>query len=460
MNKKLEEFNKSLKNKNILILGLGVSNIPLLDYLYEQKAIISVRDKKEYEELNEELKDKINNYNIKYVLGDNYLDDLTNYDIIFRSPSILPNIKPLKEAQEKGALVTTEIEQVINLAPCQVIGITGSKGKTTTTTILSTILKEMNYNVFVGGNIGTPLFNQINKMNKKDIIVLEMSSFQLMNMKVSPNISIITNISPDHLDIHKDYEEYIDAKKYIYKNQSKKDTVVLNEEDDIVCNMSKDAPGNIRYFGSINHNNNYYIKDKNIYYEDKKIIDTNKLLLKGRHNHLNICAALTAIKDYINVEPKELEKIICNIKSVHHRLEFVRQINGVEWYNDSASTTPDKSMGGLYAFDKKIVLIAGGYDKNISYEEFGKPIIERCSKLILFGTTKEKIYDAVIKQKSNIEIYKLNTLEEVVNKAYEIATDKEVVLFSPASASFDMFKNAYQRGDLFKELVNKLKQKK
>ena len=457
MNKKLDNFNKDLENKNVLVLGIGVSNLPLLDYLYEYKANISIRDKKKLDELSDEVREKINKYNIECVLGDSYLDDLNDYDIIFRSPSILPNIKPLEVAKNNGVIVTTEIEQVIKLAPCKVIGITGSKGKTTTTTILSTILEKLNYNVYVGGNIGTPLFNKIKDMNKEDIIVLEMSSFQLMNMEVSPNISIVTNISPDHLDIHKDYQEYINAKKYIYLNQNKDDILVLNEEDDIVKDMYKDSIGEVRYFGSINHNNNYYVKDRDIYYNNEKVIDTKKLLLKGRHNHLNICAALTAIKDYINVDNKKLESIVSDIKSVHHRLEYVRTINGVEWYNDSASTTPDKSMGGLNAFDEKIVLIAGGYDKNISYEEFGKPIVENCSKLILFGATKDKIYDSVIKQKTNIEIYKLNTLEEVVNKAYEIAKKGEVVLFSPASASFDMFKNAYQRGDLFKELVNKLK---
>ena len=456
MNNKLKEFNESLKDKRVLVLGLGVSNLPLLNYLNEFKAKITVRDRKKIDELDKEIIDKINKYKIEYVLGDSYLDNLNDYDIIFRSPSILPSIKPLEDARNSGVLVTTEIEQVIKLAPCKVIGITGSKGKTTTTTILSTILEKLNYNVFVGGNIGIPLFSKIKEMKKDDIIVLEMSSFQLMNMSVSPNISIITNISPDHLDIHKDYDEYINAKKYIFKNQNKDDIIVLNEEDNIVKDMNKDTISKIRYFGSTNHNNNYYIKDKNIYYQDKKIIDTSKLLLKGRHNTLNICAALNAISNYINVDNKKLEKIVADIKSVHHRLEFVRNINGVDWYNDSASTTPDKSMGGLNAFDEKIVLIAGGYDKNISYEEFGKPIVENCSKLILFGATKEKIYNSVIKEKSNIEIYKLNTLEEVVNKAYEIAKKGEVVLFSPASASFDMFKNAYQRGDLFKELVNKL----
>ena len=456
MNKKLDEFNKFLKNKNVLILGIGVSNLPLLEYLHEYKAKIFIRDKKKLEELNQEVRDKIKEYKIECILGDNYLDDLTTYDIIFRSPSILPNIEALEKAKNKGILITTEIEQVIDLAPCKIIGITGSKGKTTTTTILSTILEKLGYNVFVGGNIGTPLFNKIKDMKKDDIIVLEISSFQLMNMKVSPNISIITNISPDHLDIHKDYNEYIDAKKYIFKNQTKDDILVLNEEDDIVNKMKDETISQVRYFGSINHNNNYYIKDNDIYYNNTKIIDTSKLLLKGRHNHLNICAALTAIKDYINVNNNELETIVKNIKSVHHRLEYVRTINGVEWYNDSASTTPDKSMGGLNAFNKKIVLIAGGYDKNISYEDFGKPIVENCSKVILFGATKDKIYDSIIKQNSNIKIYKLSTLEEVVNKAYEIANKDEVVLFSPASASFDMFKNVYDRGDQYQALIKSL----
>lgn len=462
MNKAYQEFINEIKEKKIAIIGAGVSNLPLITILKPLNCDITLFDKRELNQMGEEAQKIITNNQIKISLGEQYLEQLTGFDIIFRSPSFLPNNPYLIKEQERGAIITTEVEQVIKLAPCKVIGITGSKGKTTTTTILSTILKELGYSVFLGGNIGTPLFKELNNMTEKDIVVLELSSFQLMNMKVSPDISIVTNISPDHLDIHGSYEEYINAKKYIFTNQNDQGIVILNQEDEIVSQFANDIKGEVRYFGTHNQDNNYYLKDNFIYYQNEKVIDTKKLKLKGKHNYLNICAALNAIKDYIKVSNQELENIIKEIKSVHHRLEYVRTINGVEWYNDSASTTPDKSLAGLYAFDEKIVLIAGGYDKNISYEPMAKPILEKVSKLILFGNTKNKIYDAVMdlkkKTEKDIQIYVMDTLEEVVGVAYEVSTKGEVVLFSPASASFDMFKNAYERGDLFKKMVEELEE--
>lgn len=461
MNSKLKEFNEKLKNSKVAVIGAGVSNLPLLSYLSDLGTVVNLFDRNEYDKLSDEVKKCIDKYNINTFLGDNYLEDLVGYDIIFRSPSCLPTNPYLKKEIERGAMVTTEVEQVIRLAPCKSIGVTGSKGKTTTTTIINDVLTKLGYNTFLGGNIGIPLFTEIDKMTNKDIIVLELSSFQLMDMSVSPNVSVVTNISPDHLDIHGSYEEYINAKKYIYKNQNKDDYLILNSDDDIVKNFSKDSVGNIKYYGVNKNNNTFYLDDKYICYEGKKIIDTDKLVLRGKHNFINICAALTGISCLVDIKLDNLEDIIKDINSVHHRLEFVREINGVKWYNDSASTTPDKSLAGINAFDNDIVLICGGYDKNIPYTPLAKPILKKVSKLILFGDTKNKIYDAVMEEKkkvndSNLQIYVMDTLDEVIEVAYRVSVEGEVVLFSPASASFDMFKNAYQRGDLFKEKVSKL----
>lgn len=465
MNKKYQEFINYLKTKKIAIIGAGVSNLPLIKILKKENCDITLFDKKELNQMEENTYKYITDNNIKTSLGDNYLEGLFGFDVIFRSPSFLPTNKYLVEEEKRGALITTEIEQVIKLSPCPIIGITGSKGKTTTTTILYNILVGMGYNAYLGGNIGTPLFSKLDEMKENDIVVLELSSFQLMNMTVSPNISIITNISPDHLDVHSNYEEYIDAKKYIFKHHTKNDILVLNLDDNIVSQFDKEAKGIVRYFKNKSKDKSilkdtYVLNNGYITYNDIQVIDTSKLLLRGNHNYLNICAALNAIKDYINVSNEELESIVMNIKGVTHRLEFVREINGVKWYNDSASTTPDKSYAGINAFDEPIILIAGGYDKNISYDEMAKPILEKCSKLILFGATKDKIYNAVMEESKKtgitIPIYLLDSLEEVVSVANEISTSGEVVLFSPASASFDMFKNAYQRGDLFKNMVNNI----
>ena len=465
MNKKYINFINELKNKRIAIIGAGVSNLPLIKILFEENCDVTVFDKKELTEMEENTSKYLTDNKINTSLGNDYLTNLVGFDVIFRSPSFLPTNPYLVEEAKKGALITTEIEQVIKLSPSKIIGITGSKGKTTTTTILYNILVGMGYSTYLGGNIGTPLFSKLDEMTENDIVVLEMSSFQLMNMTVSPSISVITNISPDHLDVHGSYEEYIDAKKYIFKNQSKSDILVLNLDDSIVSTFGDEAKGEVRYFKnkSIDKSilmNSYVLNNGYITYNSDLVIDTSKLLLRGNHNYLNICAALNAIKDYINVPNEELERIVMNIKGVHHRLEFVRDINGVKWYNDSASTTPDKSLAGIYAFDESVVLIAGGYDKNISYEPMAKPILEKVSKLILFGATRDKIYDAVMSEcretGKSIPIYMLDSLESVVEVANEVSASGEVVLFSPASASFDMFKNAYQRGDLFKELVEKI----
>lgn len=463
MNKELMEFNEKLKDSKVAVIGLGVSNLPLLSYLTNLGCNIVLFDKKDYDYLIDDVKDIIKKYNIEVSLGKNYLEKLVGFDIIFRSPSILPTNSYLVKEKERGAIITSEVEQVIKLAPCKVIGVTGSKGKTTTTTVIGILLRGLGINTHIGGNIGTPIFTELYKIKKDDVIVLELSSFQLMEMSVSPDIAIITNISPDHLDIHSNYKEYIDAKKYIYKSQNNRDILVLNYDDKLVRKFADETKSKVKFFSkNLKLDKSYILDDNYIKYIngnlEETIIDVKKINLKGQHNYLNICAALTAIDEYIKRD--KIFDIIKDFGGVKHRLEFVRELNGVKWYNDSSSTTPDKTNAGIMAFDEDVVLIAGGYDKNISYAPLARPILDKVSKLILFGDTKNKIYDAVMdlkkKENSDLQIYVMDTLEEVVLVAYQVSNAKEVVLFSPASASFDMFENAYQRGDLFKELVNKL----
>ena len=445
MNKKLEEFNKNLIGKKIAIIGLGVSNIPLLDYFKDIDCEVSI--------FNEgDILIDLSNYNYQVYTGDNCLDNLVGFDIIFRSPSCLPNRREIVEEKNRGCYVTSEIEEVIKLSPSKIIGVTGSDGKTTTTTLIDLVLRENGYKTFLGGNIGTPLFTKIKDMREEDIVVLELSSFQLMNMEVSPSISIITNITPNHLDKHTDYEEYIEAKKCIYKNSN--GILVLNNDNEITKNI--ESSREIRYFSRYNETNAFYVIDGIIYFNGKKVYDTSRLKIRGVHNHENICACMSAIYDMVDID-KSFDAI-SKFGGVEHRLEFVREINGVKWYNDSVSSSPTRTIAGINSYSEDIVLIAGGYDKNLDYTPIARPILDKVKVLILFGNTKKKIYDAVISEKrdEDIQIYVCDSLLEVVNKAYEIAKNGEVVLFSPASASFDMFKNFADRGIQFKDLVNKL----
>ena len=448
--KKIEQFNEQIKGKKVAILGLGVSNKPLVKYFTSLGCDVSIYNEKELE--------YDNPYNAHIYIGKDSMNDLSGYDYIFRSPSILPTRESIQKARQEGAIITSEIEEVIKNAPCTVIGVTGSDGKTTTTTLINEVLKANGYITHLGGNIGTPIFTDIRNVNEKDVIVLELSSFQLMGMNVSPDISIITNISENHLDIHKDYEEYINSKENIYKHQTKKGILVVNYDKTITKNLK--TIGETRHFsGKEKINDGYYVIGNKIYNkEGKEILDGKNIKLRGHHNYCNIATVLTAINDMIDLE-KSLE-VLKNFAGVEHRLEFIRNIDGASWYNDSVSSSPTRTIAGLYSYDEPIILIAGGYDKNISYAPLGLPILEKCKCLILMGNTKEKIktstMEASKKTNKQIPIYEVDTLEEAVNKAKEVENQGDVVLFSPASASFDMFKNFADRGNKFKALVNKL----
>ena len=443
MNSKLNEFNEKLKNSKIAIIGLGVSNIPLLDYLYNMNCDVTIFS-------DTKITIDLSKYN--YKVYDNGLSNLVGFDIIFRSPGCLPTRSEIEAEIKRGAYVTTEVNEVIRLTPAKVIGVTGSDGKTTTTTLIDLVLRKSGYKTFLGGNIGTPLFTKINEMTSNDIVVLELSSFQLMDITSSPDISIITNITPNHLDKHKNMEEYIDSKCNIFKYPGS--LLVLNDDNEITKKFTSERE--IRYFSRTHKTNAFYVSNNAIYKDDKLILKGSDLHLRGIHNLENIATVLSATCDLIDMDKALLA--IKEFKGVEHRLEFVREIDGVKWYNDSVSSSPTRAIAGLNSYDEKIVLIAGGYDKNLDYTPIARPILDNVSKLILFGQTKNKIYDAVMKEKKdeNLEIYVLDTLDEVVEKARLVAVKGEIVLFSPASASFDMFKNFADRGNQFKELVNKL----
>ena len=462
-NKKLEEFNEYIRFRKVAVIGLGVSNLPLLEYLYNKKAQVTVFDERTLEEIPEETINKINTYEFDTFFGKNCLENLNGFNVIFRSPSCLPTRPELQKEADRGAIVTTEVEMLMEMCPCKIIGVTGSDGKTTTTSLINAILQHAGYKTFLGGNIGTPLFTKLTEMEPNDIVVLELSSFQLMNMNISPDIAVITNITPNHLNIHKDYQEYIDAKKCIFKNQKENGILILNYDNDITRECSKEANGKVIFFSSKTKLDSGFIVDDDIIKEcndgiRKHILNTDEVILRGNHNFQNIATALAATKTLVDTDVAV--EAIKKFRPVEHRIEFVREIDGVKWYNDSASSSPTRTISGLNAFKENIILIAGGYDKNLEYEPLAKPVIDKVSTLILIGQTAEKIYD-VVKNESEKENKKINinmcdTLEQTIEIAKKSAKKGDVVLFSPASASFDMFKNFADRGNKFKDLVNKI----
>lgn len=462
-NERLEEFNNYLKNRKVAIIGLGVSNIPLLDYMNEKEARVTVFDDRTIDKIPMEALEKIRKYEINSYFGEDSLKNLKGYDIIFRSPSCMPTREELQEEVKRGAVLTSEIEMVLQMSPSTIIGVTGSDGKTTTTTLIYEIIKAKGYKCFLGGNIGTPLFTKIEEMLPEDIVVLEMSSFQLMGMEISPQISVITNISPNHLNIHKDYEEYIEAKKNIFKNQDNNGVIVLNYDNEITKEFENEANGKVRFFSSKEKLSDGIILDDGIIKECKDkvrrhILDTKNIKLRGNHNYENACAAIAATAGLVDVDTQI--DVISNFGGVEHRLELVKEIDGVKWYNDSIGTSPTRTMAGLHSFEEDIVLIAGGYDKHLDYKPLAKPILEKVKTLILMGQTADKIFYAVKEeaeiQNKQIEIYVCDSLEDTVKMAHKVAKQGQIVLFSPASASFDLFKNFAERGKKFKELVNRI----
>lgn len=464
-NNALEKFKKNIKGKYVAIMGMGVSNTPLIKYLMDLDANITVFDKKTEDELGKALIEEYVLQGVNFSLGEDYLDNLHGYDIIFRTPGIRPDLPAIENEIKRGAKLTSEIEMLIKLCPGQIIAVTGSDGKTTTTTLIYNILCTEGYNCYLGGNIGNPIFSKIDEMQKKDIIVLELSSFQLMTLKKSPNISVITNISPNHLDIHKSYEEYIEAKCNIFKYQRKKDLLITNYDNDITRELANEAKGHVRFFSVRNKLKDGVILDNDeivIFEKGKRtpVININEIFLLGMHNVENACTAIATTKDLVKME--SIKEVLTTFKGVEHRMEFVRELENVKWYNDSIGSSPTRTIAGLASFREKVILIAGGYDKHLDYTDMGKYIVDHVKLLILMGQTKEKIKNATmeeIKRRENdteVKIYECDSLEEAINIAKENSQEGDTVFFSPASASFDMFKDFADRGNKFKEIVNNL----
>ena len=458
MRKDFGEFKRFILGKRVAVVGIGVSNIPLINFLLDLGATVTAFDKKTKEELGETATD-FNNKGVKLELGEGYLDKLNGFDVVFKTPSMRIDCESLVKVKKEGAYITSEMEEFVRYTKGKVYAITGSDGKTTTTTIISKLLEEQGYKTWVGGNIGTPLFSQIEKINEKDRVVLELSSFQLMTMKEEIDIAICTNLAPNHLDMHKDMEEYIEAKKNIFLYQDPNGLLIINRENKITHDFKKEAKGIVKEFSSNREIlDGAYYKEGILYVEGKEVCRKDDIVIKGMHNVENYLAAFIATNDDVSIET--MKKVAETFAGVEHRCELVREIDGVKYYNDSIASSPTRTLAGLRAFDKKIIVIAGGYDKHIPFEPLAYEGYPYIKELILMGATKEKIktvFDKLEEEngiKTNIKMAK--SLEDAVNIAKASAVAGDVVTLSPACASFDMYPNFMVRGNKFKEIVKGL----
>lgn len=452
------EFKKFINGKNVAVVGIGVSNIPLINFLVKLGANVTGFDMKSEEALGEVAVD-FKKKGVKLELGEKYLEKLTGYEVIFKTPSMRIDCEALVRAKKEGVYITSEMEEFVRYCKGKIYAITGSDGKTTTTTIISKLLEAQGYKTWVGGNIGTPLFSNIEEIDENHMVVLELSSFQLMTMNLPVDVAVVTNLAPNHLDMHKDMQEYIDAKKNIFLYQSNDSVLVLNRENDITYGFESEAKAEIREFSSKRVlENGAYFNEGVLYLDGNVVCKKDDIVIKGMHNVENYLAAFTATKD--DVEIKTMKRVAESFAGVEHRCELVRDLDGVKYYNDSIASSPTRTLAGLFAFERKVILIAGGYDKHIPFEplaEEGYPFIK---ELILLGDTKDLIKEAfdklTLNKNINIPIVMVDSLEEAVNKAKEIAKSEDIVTLSPACASFDMFPNFAVRGNRFKEIVNSL----
>lgn len=395
---------------------------------------------------------------VALTLGEEYLEGILDCDVIFRTPSLLPTNEHLKRAAQNGAYITSEMAEFLKYCPAKVFGVTGSDGKTTTTTLIYEILKAQGHNVFLGGNIGNPLFNEIENITKDDYAVVELSSFQLMGCNYSPDVSVITNLSPNHLDIHKDMDEYINAKTNIFSHQEHSDIVVLNKDNDITYGMKDVVKSRLRMFSRKKNDVFAHLDGENLVINGKTVCSIEEVKLPGMHNIENLLAAFAAVYDYASIE--SMRKVATTFTGVAHRIEFVREINGVKFYNDSIASSPTRTVAGLKSFKQKVILIAGGYDKKIPFQELAVEGLDRVKILVVMGMTKDKIKKAfeeeMSKRNVKIPIIEAVSLEDAVEKAYQASEKGDIITLSPACASFDMFKNFEDRGNRFKEIVKSI----
>lgn len=455
----LQKYLEGIRGKRIAVIGAGVSNTPLIALLREAGLPVTVHDKKEADALGERYTE-LAALGVSFSLGQDYLDYLTE-DIVFRTPGLHPAHPALTEVRARGGVVTSEMELFFAVCPCPIIGITGSDGKTTTTTLVCEFLKHAGYTCHLGGNIGKPLLPEVKTIRPDDLAIVELSSFQLMGMQFSPSVAAITNLTPNHLDYHKDFAEYVQAKTAIYTHQKPGDRLVVNLDDPVTQELTLNPESVI--WGCTKQGvpeNGVYLKDGVICIAEdgvsRELMPADRIRIPGAHNISNVMMAAAIVQG--RCKDSDIIEVAETFGGVEHRIEFVREFEGVRYYNDSIASSPTRTIAGLNSFRQKLILIAGGYDKHIPYDVLGEPICKHVGKLILTGDTAVKIRACVEQAPcaEKPEIIDVPNLAAAVRAAYSVARKGDVVIMSPASASFDCFQNFMERGDTFKKLVNEL----
>lgn len=442
----MENFLDFYQNKKIGFVGAGISNVPILKLFAENGIEVSLRDKKNYDAIPEN--ELLASLGVRFITGENYLDDIYE-DVLFLSPVLRPDLVPFIEAKKKNTLITTELEEFLKLCPCTTIGITGSDGKTTTSTLIAKLLETSGKKVYLGGNIGENLFVKLKEIKESDFAVIEISSFQLMKMESKPDISVVTNVSPNHLDWHIDMEEYISAKRKI---------VSLNQQRNVLCaddEITKSFKNEKTVFFGKNEFSDFLYDSEGIKHKNKLILKDKDILLPGIHNRANYSAAISAVYPFITNE--SIQTVAKTFKGVEHRIELVDVIDGVSYYNSSIDSSPTRTAAALNSFNEKVIVISGGYDKKIPLEPLA-PLFEKKAKaVILMGTTGPIIEKILLENNYTGKILRAETMNSAVKQASSLARFGDKVILSPAAASFDLYPNFVCRGNDFKKEVNLLK---
>ena len=441
-----------IRGKKIAFIGIGVSHEELIFKFARAGARVTLCDKRNADDIPE--KDKLLEAGVTLKTGADYLENI-DADMVLRTPGMYYNHPALLKMRQSGVFLTSEMELFFELCPCKIYAITGSDGKTTTSNLIAQMLKGAGKTVHLGGNLGRALLPICDKIEKDDIAVVELSSFQLISMKKSPALAVVTNISPNHLDVHGTMEEYVGAKKNIFLYQGENDRLILNADNEPCKALQTEAKAKIDFFSYSSGKGKAFLDAEGyLCLNNERIMHKSIIRLPGEHNVENYLTAIAAVGDEVGNEV--IRSVAENFGGVEHRIEFVREIGGARYYNDSIASSPTRSIAGLKAFDKKVILIAGGYDKNLSFEPLAPIIKERVKFLITLGATAEKIEKAISEEPSDLpapEIARVKDMKEAVSVAHKIAKDGDIVLLSPACASFDMYRNFEIRGKHFKELV-------